>query len=179
MLGTPQPADRNPADVLREIRDSFRRAGRGPITGRGYTLAGDDGRAPPAQGVEETLPDSHTPTVLLVEDDRATREAMKSWLAFEGFSVLAAADGREAARHLECLPEPIDVVVLDVELPDVSGVDLCQQVRRMYPAMPVLVCPAGAEPEEVARLVRLGATRYFRKPVDPDEILAAVEAAVP
>ena len=78
------------------------------------------------------------------------------------FMVLAAANGREAARHLERPPEPIDVVVLDVGLPDVNGVDLCQHVREMYPAMPVVVCTGGAAPEEVAQLVRLGATRYFR-----------------
>jgi DNA-binding response OmpR family regulator len=117
--------------------------------------------------------------VLLVEDDRATREAMTSWLAAEGFMVLAAANGREAVRHLERPPEPIDVVVLDVGLPDVSGVDLCQRVRERYPAMPVVVCTGGAAPEEVAQLVRLGASRYFHKPVEPDELLSAVEAALP
>jgi DNA-binding response OmpR family regulator len=132
----------------------------------------------PDQGMEGTSPGSHTPTVLIVEDDEATREAMTSWLVVEGFSVLAAADGHQAAGHLERPREPIDVVVLDVGLPDVNGVDLCQRVREMYPAMPVVVCTGGAEPEEVARLVRLGATRYFRKPVDPDELLSAVEAAV-
>ena len=180
MMAIPQPADRSPDDVLHEIRDWFRQAGRGPISGQGYTLAGNIGPAQPAPGVEGTShPGSHTPTVLLVEDDEPTREAMTSWLAVEGFSVLAAANGREAARHLEGPPEPIDVVVLDVGLPDVSGVDLCQRVRERYPAMPVVVCTGGAAPEEVAQLVRLGASRYFHKPVEPDELLSAVEAALP
>ena len=179
MIATPQPAERSPDDVLREIRDWFRQAGGGPTTCQGYSLAGDVGPVRPAEQAEGTPSGVHTPTVLLVEDDQATREAMTSWLAVEGFSVLAAANGREAARHLERPPEPIDVVVLDVGLPDVNGVDLCQHVREMYPAMPVVVCTGGAAPEEVAQLVRLGATRYFRKPVDPDELLSAVEAALP
>jgi CheY-like chemotaxis protein len=48
----------------------------------------------------------------------------------------------------------------------------------MYPAMPVVVCTGGAAPAEVARLVELGANRYFRKPVEPDELLSAVGAAL-
>ncbi len=48
----------------------------------------------------------------------------------------------------------------------------------MYPGMPVVVCSAGAVPEEVARLVELGAIRYFRKPFDADELVSVVEAAL-
>jgi DNA-binding response OmpR family regulator len=117
--------------------------------------------------------------VLVVEDDEATRLAMMSWLVAEGFSVLTAATGHEAAGHMERPLEPIDVVVLDVGLPDVDGVALCARVRELYPAMPVLVCTGGASTDEVARLVGLGITRYFRKPVDPDELLSAVEASLP
>jgi len=122
---------------------------------------------------------AHTPTVLLVEDDEPTRLAMMSWLVGEGFSVLAAANGHEAAGHLERPLEPIDVVVLDVGLPDVDGVALCGRIRELYPQMPVIVCTGGASPIDVARLVGLGATRYFRKPVDPDELLSVVEAVLP
>jgi DNA-binding response OmpR family regulator len=123
--------------------------------------------------------DVHTPTVLLVEDDEPTRLAMASWLAKEGFMVLTAANGHEAAGHLERPLEAIDVVVLDVGLPDVDGVALCERVRQLYPAVPVLVCTGLATSDEAARLLDLGATRYFRKPVDPDELLSAVEAALP
>ncbi len=128
-----------------------------------------------------TAPESdvHTPTVLLVEDDEATRLAMASWLAGEGFLVLTAADGHEAAGHLERPLETIDVVVLDVGLPDVDGVALCQRLRELYPKVPVLVCSGMASSGEAARLLDLGARRYFRKPVDPDELLSAVEAALP
>jgi DNA-binding response OmpR family regulator len=123
--------------------------------------------------------EGHTPTVLVVEDDEATRLAMASWLAAEGFLVLTAANGHEAVGHLERPLETIDVVVLDVGLPDVDGVALCQRLRELYPALPVLVCTGMATTEEAARLLDLGARRYFRKPVDPDELLSAVEAALP
>jgi DNA-binding response OmpR family regulator len=123
--------------------------------------------------------EAHTPTVLVVEDDEATRLAMASWLAGEGFLVLTAANGHEAAGHLERPLEPIDVVVLDVGLPDVDGVALCERLRQLYPAVPVLVCSGMATPEEAVSLLRLGVRRYFQKPVQADELLSAVEAALP
>jgi CheY-like chemotaxis protein len=146
-----------------------------------YYLARDSSASP--EGLphpqEARLAADHTPTVLVVEDDEATRLAMASWLTREGYLVLTAADGHEAAGHLERPLEPIDVVVLDVGLPDVDGIALCEKVREMYPAMPVVVCSGHAEPAEVARLLELGASRYFRKPVEPDELLAAVESSLP
>jgi DNA-binding response OmpR family regulator len=123
--------------------------------------------------------DCHTPTVLLVEDDEATRLAMASWLAREGYLVLTAANGHEAIGHLTRPLAPIDVAVLDVDLPDVDGVALCARLRELYPTLPVLVCTGMATSDEAARLLDLGARRYFRKPVDPDELLSAVEAALP
>ncbi len=123
--------------------------------------------------------ESHTPTVLVVEDDEATRLAMASWLAGEGFLVLTAANGHEAAGHLEHPLQPIDVAVLDVGLPDVDGVALCQRLRQLYPTLPVVVCTGAATSDQAARLLELGARRYFCKPVDPDELLSAVESALP
>ncbi len=134
----------------------------------------------PAAAVEAARSnDRDNPTVLVVEDDEATRLAMKSWLAAEEFSVLAAATGHQAAEYLERSRVPIAVVVLDVGLPDMDGVSLCARIRHLDPRMPVLVCSGAASPDEVARLVALGASRYFRKPVNPDELLSAVEAALP
>ncbi|HEX5270651.1 MAG TPA: response regulator [Gemmataceae bacterium] len=128
---------------------------------------------------EARLADDHTPTVLLVEDDEPTRLAMASWLSVEGFLVLTAANGHEAAGHLERPLEPIDVAVLDIGLPDVDGIALCERLRQMYPDMPVVVCSGQAAPDEVARLVELGASRYFRKPLEPDELISAVESSLP
>jgi DNA-binding response OmpR family regulator len=74
--------------------------------------------------------------------------------------------------------EPIDVVLLDVGLPDVNGVDLCALLRELRPSTSVVVLTGEAEPADVARLLELGVRRYFRKPIEPDELLATVEAAV-
>jgi DNA-binding response OmpR family regulator len=123
-------------------------------------------------------PENRQPTVLLVEDDEDTRFALTRILAREGYLVLTAATGHDAVGVLWDVSEPIDVVLLDVGLPDVSGVDLCARLRELRPATSVVVLTGEAEPADAARLLELGVRRYFRKPIEPDELLATVEAAV-
>jgi CheY-like chemotaxis protein len=128
---------------------------------------------------ETTGPEQHPPTVLVVEDDETTRLAMTSWLAGKGFLVVPAGSGYEAVRHLLHPLEPIDVVLLDVGLPDVSGAVLHETIKELCPFLPVVVCTGLATTDEVARMLELGARRYLRKPVDADELVAAVEEALP
>jgi DNA-binding response OmpR family regulator len=123
--------------------------------------------------------EQYQPTVLLVEDDEDFRFAMTRLLAGEGYLVLTAATARDALGILRTPFVPIDVAVLDVHLPDASGVDLFPHLRQRFPATPVIVCTGEATPEEAAELLRLGARRYLRKPVSPDELLATVEACLP
>jgi DNA-binding response OmpR family regulator len=121
---------------------------------------------------------SHQPTVLVVEDDEMIRDAMTRILVREGYHALTAESGRDALGFLRAPLSPIDVVILDVHLPDVSGIDLCARIREVHPKLPIVVCTGEAEPAEAARLLELGVQRYFRKPVTIDELLASVEAAL-
>jgi CheY-like chemotaxis protein len=180
-LNRPAAWDPTQGDLIRGMSLEKDAERSGTVEREAYRLAGDtDGSPVPTAAPQEArVPGEHTPTVLLVEDDEATRLAMTSWLVHEGFLVLTAADGHEAAGHLERPLEPIDVAVLDIGLPDVDGIALCERLRQLYPHMPVVVCTGQAGPSDVARLVELGVTRYFRKPVDPDELLAAVESSLP
>jgi DNA-binding response OmpR family regulator len=125
------------------------------------------------------LAKSHQPTVLLVEDDEPTRDAMMAILVREGYLVLTAESGRDALSLLKAPLSPIDVVLLDVHLPDISGIDLCARIRALQPGLPIVVCSGEAEPGEVAKLLELGVHRYFQKPMSLDELLATVEAALP
>jgi two-component system, OmpR family, catabolic regulation response regulator CreB len=118
------------------------------------------------------------PTILLVEDDEMVRDAMTRILVSEGYLVLAAETGHDALGILRTPLSPIDVAVLDVHLPDCSGIDLCARIREFHPTLPIVVCTGEAEPEEAARLLELGVHRYFRKPVGVDELLATVEASL-
>jgi DNA-binding response OmpR family regulator len=121
---------------------------------------------------------SHQPTVLLVEDDELVRDAMTRILVREGYLVLSASTGHDAIGLLRTPLSPIDVVLLDVNLPDVSGKDLCAVLREMHPSLPVVVCTGETSPDDAAELLRLGVHRYFCKPIAMEELLATVQAAL-
>jgi CheY-like chemotaxis protein len=123
--------------------------------------------------------EEHPPTVLVVEDDETTRLAMTSWLAGEGFRVLSAGSGYEAIRHLLNPQEAIDVVLLDVGLPDVNGAILHETIQELCPFLPVVICTGQASTDEVARMLELGARRYLRKPVEAEELVSAVTESLP
>jgi DNA-binding response OmpR family regulator len=118
-------------------------------------------------------------TVLLVEDDDLVLDAMTRMLVREGYLVLTAASGHDAISLLHTPLQPINVVVLDVNLPDVSGIDLCARIRELHPSMPVVVCTGSTNPLDLAELLRMGVSRCFHKPVPMADLLASVEAAMP
>src|SRR5437868_325944 len=118
------------------------------------------------------------PTVLLVEDDELVSDAVTRILVREGYLVLTAGTGHDAIGLLKTPATPIDVVVLDIGLPDVSGADLCARFREFFPDLPVLVCTGAANPDEIRELQRLGITRFFAKPIAIDELVAGVRGAL-
>ena len=119
------------------------------------------------------------PTVLIVEDDELVLDAMTRMLVREGYLVLTAASGHDAISLMHTPLQPINVVVLDVNLPDVSGLDLCARIRELHPAMPVVACTGSTDPLDVAELLRMGVRHCFHKPVQMADLLASVEAALP
>jgi DNA-binding response OmpR family regulator len=133
----------------------------------------------PERAGEHPVEADRQPTVLLIEDDDTVRSLMAMILVQEGYFVLTAATGRDAVATLRQLGSAVDVVVLDVHLPDINGTDLCGCLRGLQPQLPVIVVSGEASPEEVAQLLRFGAHRYLQKPVSPDELLSTVEAALP
>ncbi len=133
----------------------------------------------PQQDAVESDGASRQPTVLVIEDNDLTRLGMAMTLTREGYLVLAASTGHDALAILRHPLAPIDVVLLDVHLPDASGIDICARLRELYPRLPVIVCTGEATPEEVLELLKLGAHRFFQKPITPDELLSTVETALP
>jgi DNA-binding response OmpR family regulator len=123
-------------------------------------------------------PENRQPTVLLIEDDEDTRFALAHTFARQGYLVRTAPTGHDAVGIVRGEAAPIDVVLLDVGLPDVSGADLCARLHELRPGLPVVVCSGEATRGEAARLCGLGVRRYFQKPIEPDELLATVEAAL-
>jgi len=116
-------------------------------------------------------------TLLVVEDDELVRDAMTRLFVREGYLVLTAATGHDAMGLLRTPATRVDVVLLDIGLPDVSGADLCARMRQFFPNLPVVVCSGAASSEEIDELRRLGVSRFFAKPIALSELVAAVSAA--
>ncbi|MGF1597636.1 MAG: response regulator transcription factor [Acidimicrobiales bacterium] len=120
--------------------------------------------------------DAARPDVLIVDDERQVREVVATYLERAGFDVRAAADGRGALA--EIARKRPDVLVLDLMLPGVDGLEVLRRLRDGGDEVPVIVLSArGSEPERVAGL-ELGADDYVAKPASPREIAARVKAVL-
>ena len=112
-------------------------------------------------------------TILVVDDEPTLRQTLAENLEEEGFRVVTAADGRQAlARFRETAP---DLVLLDLMLPEISGIEVCRQIRRES-GVPILMLTArDSELDKVVGL-ELGADDYVTKPFSLRELLARVRA---
>jgi two-component system KDP operon response regulator KdpE len=111
--------------------------------------------------------------VLLVDDDPTLRRALGIGLRAEGHDVLVAADGRTALQAVRA--DKPDVLVLDLGLPDLSGVEVLRQLRD-WSTVPVVVLSARAESREKVQALDLGADDYVTKPFGMAELLARIRA---
>jgi DNA-binding response OmpR family regulator len=112
--------------------------------------------------------------ILIVEDERPLREGLVDLLAAAGHEPVAAADGPSGAKL--ATEEPFDLVLLDLMLPGMDGLELCRRVRQIRPELPILMLTArGSEDDKVAGF-EAGADDYVAKPFGIRELLARVEA---
>lgn len=112
--------------------------------------------------------------LLLIDDDIELCELLSSWLTQEGFQVSACHDGHSARQALaHAVPA---LAVLDVMLPDGSGLELLKQIRQQHPELPVLMLSARGEPLDRILGLELGADDYLAKPCDPRELTARIRA---
>jgi two-component system, OmpR family, alkaline phosphatase synthesis response regulator PhoP len=115
-------------------------------------------------------------SILVVEDDQAVRLSLRVAFERQGFLVEEAATG--AAGLERVASQPPDVVILDLMLPDVDGIELFRRLRRQQPDLPVVMLTARGD--EVDRIVglELGADDYVPKPFSPRELIARVRAVL-
>ncbi len=114
--------------------------------------------------------------ILVAEDDRHTREGLIEIFESEGYSTVAAANGREAlARFVDSDP---DVVCLDIMMPEVNGYDVCREIRRADRDVPVLFISAKSEEIDKVLGLEIGADDYISKPFGVKEVVARIRAVV-
>lgn len=111
--------------------------------------------------------------VLVVDDDRDLRELIGFALTQAGFLVVKAADGPSAVRTFDA--EGPDLVVLDINMPGMSGFEVCEAIRRRS-RVPVLMLTVRGEEEDLVRALDLGADDYLTKPFSPRTLLARIRA---
>jgi two-component system, OmpR family, response regulator MprA len=112
--------------------------------------------------------------VLVVDDEPAMREALELALRLDGFEVDLAADGREAIRRLPALRP--DVVLLDVLMPELDGLEVCRRMRDAGDRTPVLMLTARDDVEDRVNGLEAGADDYLAKPFALPELLARLKA---
>ena len=117
-------------------------------------------------------------TILLVEDDPDIRHLVSYKLTKGGFDVIEAADGfagLQAARQ-----SPPDLVILDVRMPRMSGLEVCRELRAApgTATVPIIMLTARARPQDLEQAYAAGATEYVVKPFSPRVLLERVESAL-
>jgi len=110
--------------------------------------------------------------ILVVDDELVVRDSTKEWLEDEGFRVDMAGSGGEALEKLA--GQHYDLVLLDVKMPGMDGVEVLKRAREMYPELPVVMMTAYATVESAVEAMKVGALDYLMKPFDPEAMIAMV-----
>jgi DNA-binding response OmpR family regulator len=123
-----------------------------------------------------TLPGNATERILIVEDDHAVQKALKRLFETEGFEIEVSSDGKSALEAFRRTTP--SAIVLDLRLPQMSGRDVCREIKQQSPSLPIIVLSAASDVSDKVLLLELGADDYVTKPFSPRELLARVRAAL-
>ncbi len=112
--------------------------------------------------------------ILLIEDDVQIAQLVATEITDAGWAVDLATDGQGGLRRLKA--GKVKLVVLDLNLPDIDGLEVCEQIRAVDRVTPVLMLTARATKQDVVRGLELGADEYLTKPFDTVELIARIRA---
>ncbi|MCC6342662.1 MAG: response regulator transcription factor [Bryobacterales bacterium] len=118
--------------------------------------------------------DNESPKLLIVEDEPEMALGLRDNFEFEGYTVSTAADGEEGLR--KALAEGPDLILLDIMLPRMSGLDVCRALRRRGVTTPILMLTARTQEQNVVEGLETGADDYIAKPFSIRELVARVRA---
>ncbi len=115
-------------------------------------------------------------TILVVDDDLAHRTMLKTLLGGWGYNVAEADDGRSAIDAVH--QKPFDLILMDIRMVGVSGLEALEEIKRFNPAIPVIIMTAYASVETAVKALKEGAYDYLTKPLDFDELKIVMERAM-
>ncbi|MFW5692520.1 MAG: response regulator transcription factor [Chloroflexota bacterium] len=115
------------------------------------------------------------PRILVVDDDQALQRLVTTLLKRAGMEPISAMTARDAAQALKERPLP-DIIVLDMMLPDVSGIEFLRQMRAkpMFDELPVIILSALADPDKIRDGLNSGADRYLTKPYLANNLVSTI-----
>ena len=116
------------------------------------------------------------PLLLIIEDDETVCLSLKVFFEGRGYGAVTAHEGREGLSL--ALKEIPDVVLLDLRLPDIYGIEVLKDIKKAYPEISVIMMTGYGEIEEAVRAMKMGAEYYFQKPIDLEEIAVIVEKSL-
>lgn len=121
------------------------------------------------------MSEQNTHTILVVDDDPALQKLVVSLLRRAGMETLQAIDAHQAQEHLDGDTLP-DLVLLDLMLPEISGIQFLQKIRKRseFDDLPVIILSALADPEQIREGIESGADRYLTKPYLANNLIKTV-----
>jgi signal transduction histidine kinase/CheY-like chemotaxis protein len=118
------------------------------------------------------------PCILVVDDDEMVRKTLTRMLAGQGYSVVTAADGREAVATYGMFGSSLDVVIIDMAMPDMDGRECFQALRRLDPHVRAILCTGGPAHEEAREMVGKGIVDFVQKPYQLEQLEGAIAKAL-
>ena len=111
--------------------------------------------------------------ILVVDDDGTVSKFLETALEFKGYAVAVVSSGQEALKWINC--EIFKMILLDLGLKDMSGMQVLEQIKKKNPALPVIMVTGCHEEAEARRALELGAYDYITKPVDMNYLIRVLD----
>lgn len=114
-------------------------------------------------------------TILLVDDEPMMLDLLSLYLSPLGYHCVKQESGREALKFLKS--NTVDLILLDIMMPDMSGLEACQEIRKNWD-IPIIMLTALGDKTDIVRGLNIGADDYISKPFDEEELVARIEAVI-
>ena len=116
-----------------------------------------------------------TRTIMIVDDEASIRTSLEGVLEDEGFKVVCAGDGHEALKTME--EEMPDLVLLDIWMPGIDGIETLKRMRELHPALQVIMISGHGTIETAVNATKLGAFDFIEKPLSLEKTLVTIQNA--